>query len=489
MKRIGWALCVVALLAGCKVGPNYRAPPLLSGKTPAPALIEGASPAFEAAPLPSNWWRLYDDPQLDALVAKALVHNTDLRVALASLEQVRDVLRETQSQRTPQTTLNGYTTYGQESGDANGYTTALKPGPVYDLTGAVSYDLDLFGRLRRAVEAGRADVGTAQAALDLARVNVAGQTAAAYAGVCATGLQIQVVERSIALAQTTLGVTQRRVAGDVAGVTDVVQARALLRQTQATLPSLQAQQRADLYTLATLTGDPPEAFPAALSTCTQPPLLRRPIPIGDGTALLKRRPDVREAERKLASSVATIGVTTSQLYPSVTLGGMLGTTATSAADIVRNRAFEWSLGPMVSWTFPNLATAKAEIAASNATARGDLASFDGTVLTALRETETALVTLARQLDTERDLSLTRDDAATANRNITRLYQGGVGEFLDTLDAERTLISADNALASATAQVSQDQITLFMALGGGWENAPAVAETPLTSVESKRPAKS
>lgn len=475
----------MALLAGCKVGPNYREPPLLAGRASAPALIEGASPAFRSAPLPPDWWRLYDDPRLNALVQKALVHNTDLRTALASLEQVRDVLRETQAQRTPQTTFTGAATYGQASADELGAARALSPGPFYDLAGMVSYDLDLFGRLRRAVEAGRADVGAAQAALDLARINVAAETAQAYAGACSAGLLIAVTDRSIVLAQTTLDVTQRRFTGGVAGVTDVVRARTLLRQTAATLPALMAQQRADLFMLATLTGDPPEAFPRSVSSCTAPPLLRRQIPIGDGSALLKRRPDVREAERRLASAVATIGVTTAGLYPSVTLGGGLGTEAASLGDIVKNRAFEWNVGPMVTWTFPNIAIVRAEIAASNAQARADLATFDGEVLTALRETETALVTLARQLDTERDLTAARDDAATANRNVLRLYDGGVGEFLDTLDAERTLISADNALASATAQVSQDQIALFLALGGGWQSAPPVAETPLDVVKAPK----
>ena len=132
-------------------------------------------------------------------------------MALASLEQVRDVLRQTQAQRTPQTVLSGSATYGQGSADEAGAAEALKPGPFYDLAGMVSYDLDLFGRLRRAVEAGRADVGAAQAALDLARVNVAAQTAGAYAGACAAGLQIAVTNRSIVLARTTLDVTQRRI--------------------------------------------------------------------------------------------------------------------------------------------------------------------------------------------------------------------------------------------------------------------------------------
>lgn len=485
MTRRRHAVGLALLLGGCTVGPNYRAPPVLSGKAPAPAFSSGAERPFDrVAPLPAQWWRLYDDAVLDGLVAKALARNTDLRAALANLEQAQAVLRSVQLQRTPQTGLTVDPSYGQASGDANGSPVALKPAPIYNAMESISYDLDLFGRLRRSIEASRADLGGAEAALDLARVNVAGSTASAYAGVCAAGLEIAVTNRSIAIARQELDVTQRRFDAGITGINDVVRARTLLRQTAANLPLLEARQRSNLYLLATLTGEVPEAFPAAVGRCTAPPLLRSPIPIGDGAGLIARRPDVREAERRLASAVAEIGVSTAALYPSVTIGGGFGTSATKIGHIVSNRAFTWNVTPLLTWSFPNLSVARAEVAASNAAARGALAQFDGTVLTALREAESDLVTLARQLDNERDLAAARDDAALANANTTRLYQGGIGEFLDTLDAERTLIEAENALAQATAQVSQDQIALFMALGGGWQDAPAIVDVPLSTVTDR-----
>ncbi|WBO24258.1 efflux transporter outer membrane subunit [Sphingomonas abietis] len=484
MKR-AVAIALTASLAGCTVGPNYRQPPVLSGAVAPPVLAGGREAAYDGvAPLPPHWWQLYDDPMLNDLEEKALARNTDLRVALASLEQAQAALRGVQLQRTPQTSLAIEPSYGQASGDSKGSSVALKPGAVYEAMGTISYDLDLFGKLRRSIEASKADVGAAQAALDLARVNVAAQTAGAYASVCSAGLRIAVTHRSIAIAQQSLDVTQRRFDAGIAGINDVVRARTLLRQTAATLPALITQQRSGLYMLATLTGDAPEAFPAAVATCSSPPLIRKPVPIGDGAALLARRPDVRQAERKLAAAVAAIGVSTASLYPSISLGGSIGTIATSLPDIVSNRAFQWNVGPLVTWNIPNLGPARAQVAQSNAAARGALASFDGTVLTALRETETSLTTLARELDTERQLADARDDAATANANTARLYAGGIGEFLDTLDAERTLIEAENALASTTAQVSQDQIALFMALGGGWQDSPAVIGTSLTQVTDK-----
>jgi len=482
MRQFILALASASLIAGCTVGPNYRTPPVLTGATPAPALASGREAAYDPlAPLPPRWWRLYDDPVLDALEEKALARNYDLRAALASLEQARASLHSVEVQRTPQTSLSVGPSYGQASGDANGSPVALKPGSVYDASESISYDLDLFGRLRRLIEASKADVGVAQAALDLARVNVAASTASAYASVCAAGLQVDVTNRSITIARQELDVTQRRFDAGVAGINDVVRARTLLRQTAAMLPALLTQQRSGLFTLATLTGDAPEAFPAAVAACTKPPLIRTAIPVGDGAGLLARRPDVRQAERRLAAAVAGIGVSTAALYPSITIGGGIGTTATSLPDIVSNRAFMWQVGPLLTWNIPNFSAARAQVSESNAAARGALAQFDGTVLTALRETEIALTTLARQLDTERELAAARDDAATANANTARLYAGGIGEFLETLDAERTLISAENSLVVATTQVSQDQITLFMTLGGGWQDTPAVAETPLKPV--------
>jgi outer membrane protein, multidrug efflux system len=485
--KAAW-LAFLALLGACTVGPDYRPPTVTvaTGLATPPRLLETQPDAFTSDPLPGAWWRLYDAPDLDALVQKALVRNTDLQTALASLEAAQASLRATELERTPVTGLGVGATYGQASADALGAPQAFNPGPVYALMEATSYDFDLFGRIKRGIEASRGNVEAAHAALDLARVNVVASVAGAYATVCSTGHEIAVTNRSIALAQDIESVTERRFHGGIAGANDVVRARALLIQTQAELPNLIARQHAGLYLLATLTGDPPEAFPRSVAVCDAPPVIRSPIPVGDGMSLLKRRPDVRQAERRLAASVAEIGVATSALYPTVTLGGQIGTDATSAGDIVRSRAFSWNVGPMVSWNFPNLAIAKAGISQANAVARGNLASFDSTVLTALRETDTALTALARQAETERALRDARVQAALAARNTERLYAGGVGAFIDTLDAERTEIDADAALADATSQLADRQVQLFLVLGGGWQDAPPPLETPLDDVTRAHP---
>ena len=316
--------------------------------------------------------------------------------------------------------------------------------------------------------------------LDLMRVNTAAQTASAYSQACAAGLNIAVTNRSIGVAKKMLYVAQRRYDAGVASINNVVQSRTTLRQTEAMLPSLFAEQRKQLFMLATLTGDPPSAFPPEVAICKSPPVMRHQIPIGDGAALIARRPDVRSAERKLAAAIADIGVKTAQLYPSVKLSGSLEGVKTNALGTVTT-LLTYGVGPSLSWDFPNLSAARARVEESSAAARSALASFDGYLLTGLREAETALVTLARDLDTERLDAAARNDAATAYSNELRLYTGGTGQFTSVLDAENTLIEAESSLARATATVSKDQITLFMQLGGGWQAAPAVMEPSLDQV--------
>ncbi|MEI9983106.1 MAG: TolC family protein [Aliidongia sp.] len=197
------------------------------------------------------------------------------------------------------------------------------------------------------------------------------------------------------------------------------------------------------------------------------PALKRPLPIGDGAALIRRRPDLREAERELAAATATIGIETAQLYPQVSLGGSADFGGPSAAFAGHAR-FALSLGPLVTWTFPNLAVAHARIGAAGATAEAAAAQFDSAVIGALQQTETALSAYARELDHNRDLYGVRDDDARAAAEAERLFRLGRTDFINVLTAEANLAGAEAALTSSDASVSDRQIDVFLALGGGWE---------------------
>ena len=468
-KRLRPLLTVTSaalVLAACAVGPkapDATLPPLASGVFTTPAVGTTTAPARD------DWWRLYDDPALDALVQQALAENNQLEAAEANLRAVRASLSESRAGRYPSTQATGTGQYGRASAATVGGNggQALEEGETYDVGLDVSYEIDLFGRVGSSIRAARADADAAAAALDVVRVSVAGETARAYVDSCAANVQIAVAERSLSLQGETVNLTQTLLDNGSGTGLDTSRARAAAAQTAATLPPLRAQRDAALFRLATLTGVTPAEASATARACAAIPQLSHPIPVGDGAALLARRPDVRQAERRLAAAAARVNVATASLYPTVSLGGSLGSTALDAGDLGDDASFRFSVGPLISWSFPNVAVARARIAAADANSDAALATFDQTVLTALQETETALSAYAHELDRMAALTEARDQAARAS-NLARLrFEAGADSFLTVLDAERTLAGAEAALASSQALTATYQITLFKALAGGW----------------------
>ena len=465
MKRLLSAVAALAL-SGCVVGPNYVSP--ASHQPAQTGFVSAASPAFVPAEPPADWWRLYNAPILDRLVAEALAANTDLRVAAANLRQARAVLRETRSARLPTTQINAGAGYGRTVGPNQSGNGTASEGTTFSDGFELAYQLDLFGRIKRATEASRADVEAVQAAYDLARVTVVAETIRAYADACSAGRQLAVARQSLAVQEETFDLTRRLEAGGRGTGLDTSRAGALLEQTRADLPSFEAAQRAALFRLSVLTGKPPADFPTEVAACTIPPTVATPIPVGDGASLLARRADVRAAERRLAAATARIGVATADLYPSVSIGGSVGSNANTPGGIFSGSGFHFSLGPLISWTFPNTSLAHARIAQAEASADAALATFDGAWLVALRDTETALtnyVALGRRVET---LRRARGQSAEAARIARLRYRAGAESFQIVLDAERELARSEALLSAAEAQYSDATVTLFLALGGGWQ---------------------
>ncbi|PZO02171.1 MAG: hypothetical protein DCF28_08995 [Alphaproteobacteria bacterium] len=288
------------------------------------------------------------------------------------------------------------------------------------------------------------------------------------ADACSANARIAVAQTSIDLQTRTVDLTQRLLEGGAGTGLDTARARSALASTRASLPTLRAARDEALFRLATLTGATPSQASEAARQCQRPPQLAQPVPIGDGAALLARRPDVRQAERNLAAAAARVNVATASLYPTISLGGSLGSTALSAGGLGDDTALRFSVGPLISWSFPNIAAARALIARTGALSDAALADFDQAVLVALQETETALTQYANELDRRTALTEARDQAATAARLSRLRFDAGADSFLTVLDAERTLASADAQLASSDAQVTTYQIALFKALAGGWD---------------------
>lgn len=466
MKRTLTTTLAALALAGCVVGPDH-ADPRPGAPAQAP-FLSTRSPAFSGDEPPGRWWSLFRDPLLDSLIEEALRANTDLRVAATNLRRARAVLRETRAGRLPSTEISGSATYARTPAQP-GTPAGAAEGDSYDVGFDLSYQLDLFGRITRAIQASRADAEAVQAAFDLTRITVAAETTRAYADACSAGRQLTVARDTLRIQEQTFDLTRRLFEGGRGTALETSQAGALLEQTRAAIPTLEAQRQTALFRLAVLIGRPPADFPAQVAACERAPALASPIPVGDGAALIARRPDIRRAERNLAAATARVGVATADLYPSISLGGSIGSTAGSPGGLFSSDGFRFGLGPLISWTFPNVAVARARVVQAEASAEGALAEFDGAWLNALQETESGLTRYARELDRLAALRRARTQSAEAARIARLRYQAGREPFQSVLDVERTLAQTDAAVAQSEAQLSDNLITLFLALGGGWQD--------------------
>lgn len=468
LRRTLAGFAAAAALGACTVGPDYRIPDDAQVRDPLAqkAFQSGGARDHTNGALPPRWWRLYDDARLDSLIGQALAANTSLRMADANLERSLAQLREVKTLRQPTVPVEGGVAYQQVSGEQ--YLLPLRP-PVstdYQAEFTVGYDLDLFGGIRRGIEATQAGSDAAAAARDLVRVNVVAETARAYADTCGFGLELHNLQRVLDAQRASLALTQKLKHGGRAIDLDLVQARQAIDQTAESVPSLQAGQRNALLRLATLTGHTPAAYDRDLESCTTPPRLTQPLPAGDGAALLRRRPDVREAERQLGAATASIGVATAQLYPDISIGLSAGSVG-AASDGFTSPTNFWSIGTQVHWQ-ANQSAARARIAQAQASTRLALAAFDGAVLRALQDAESALNVYAHDLEREQKADAVRDAYARQLADQKHLLEGGRGTALSVVQAQRGLAAAELALAQIQTAISGDQINVFLALGGGWE---------------------
>jgi NodT family efflux transporter outer membrane factor (OMF) lipoprotein len=462
---------LLVLLGACAVGPNYAPPTPPAG---AEAPLVSLNPAAEtAAPPPDDWWRLYDDAELDQLIQQAFAANADLAVAEANLAAARASLEAARNGLYPQTGANFGAVYGRDAATdeileigGHGPKTIWKFDDILD----VAYELDLFGRVRRSVEASSADAEAAAAARDSVRITVAAETARAYAQVCTLGEQLAVARHSLDIVSREADITGERQAAGAGSRFDVVRAQGLVAQTRAAIAPLEGQRRAAIFQLTALLGRTPSQAPPEVEGCVAAPRLAALIPVGDGAALLKRRPDVRLADRRLAAATARVGVATADLYPRISLTGLYGGASADIGGLAAERGLTWGVGPSISWTFPNIMGTEARIHLAKAGAAGALAGFDSTVLQALKETEQALAIYSAELDHRQALADAEDKAQAAFDIAHGEFLAGSVSTLDLLTSEQALVSANAATAASDAALAQDQIAVFKALGGGWEAA-------------------
>ncbi|MDV9031650.1 TolC family protein [Pseudomonas sp. RAC1] len=471
MKRLMLTTLALALGACTTVGPDYHVPAdaAVQRSDLNGPLREDAS-SVVSAPVPDDWWQLYQDPRLNALVRQALAANSQLRVAAANIAKARAQVEVAESQGGFGAGAKAGAQRLQESGEA-----FLQPNkvPVANIGEAIisaSYQFDLWGTLKRGTEAAKANADAVQAAADTARITVVADVVKAYTQVCSANEEYHIARQSLDLQQQGVQLNQRLRDAGRGDETLVTRSQTQFKSLRAELPRFQAEREAGLYTLAALLAVPVGQLPAGTAECAELPHLAQLIPVGDGAALLKRRPDVRQAERQLAAATANIGVATGALYPNISFGAQIGTLGIidNLGEPSTNR---WGFGPQISWTLPTNGT-RARIREAEASTQAALAHFDGVVLDALRETQTRLAQYSALLERRDALADAERSAKDAADQTHRRYQAGRESFLADLQATRAYTDVRGQLAAANSQVAMGQVSVFLALGGGWKAAPA-----------------
>ena len=455
-------------LAACAVGPDYQSPAAPEGA--AGPMVSLDTRAETLAVPPEGWWHLYQDPVLDQLLQQAFDANYDLRAARANLSAARALLDASRGGRYPSTEANVAGIRGRDAVTDEILEIGDHPpvtGWTFDTVLDVSYEVDLFGHVQRSIEAAQADADSVAATHDTVKITVAAETARAYGQICALGEQVDVTRHSIEVVKSEADISERRLAAGGGSEFDVVRAQALVAQVRATLPPLEGRRRAALFELSALLGKTPADAPVDLLNCRLPPKLTELMPVGDGATLLRRRPDIRRADRLAAAATARIGVATAELYPRVSLLGFAGGVGAQLSDLTAARGLTWGLGPSISWTFPNQTVPRARVRQAKASAEEAVANLDSTILEALKETEQSLSAYNAELERRESLNDAQRLAHRAFILARAQLAAGAVSHLDLLASEQALVTADSAVASSDANLLDDQIQVFKSLGGGW----------------------
>ncbi|KPB77651.1 RND transporter [Pseudomonas syringae pv. tomato] len=451
---------LVLALAACAVGPDYKAP------VTAPATLASAAKGnYDRSKVNTLWWQQFEDPTLNKLVAQSLDGNRDLRVAFARLKAARAIRDDVANDVMPVVTSRASSDIGK--GQQPGITERRVNSERYDLGLDMAWELDLFGRIQRQLEASDADQEAAEANLYQLQVTLIAEVVDAYGQLRGAQLREAIARDNLTNQQKSQGITTQLRDAGVGNELDVVRADARLAAVEATVPQLQAEQARQRNRIATLLGERPDTLSVDLSP-SKLPAIAKALPIGDATQVLRNRPDIRAAERQLAASTARIGVATADLFPRVSLSGFLGYTAGRGSQIASSAARAWSLGPSITWAAFDLGSVRAQIRSADADAEGALANYEQQVLLALEESENAfsdydkrqqrLVALMRQSDASR----------SAARLASVQYREGTADFLVLLDAERERLAAEDSQAQAEIELYRGIVAIYKALGGGWQ---------------------
>src|SRR5437870_7930119 len=464
----GWFLAIgilpIALLCGCAVGPNYKRPQTSVANSFANAPTNSVSPDEAAL---ATWWKGFNDSRLDGLVDRAIAHNHDLRIATANLKEARALRRLTTVDLAPTVQGNAGYQNGLLSKPAAppGASRGAREFELYDASFDATWELDFFGRVRRSVQAANAQFAATEATRLDVLVSVTAEVARNYLELRGLQNQLAVARKNADVQAETLKITQSRLEGGRGTEFDVSRSRSLPNLTLSSIPPLEAAIQKTIYRIAVLTGQQPTALTTELSTPEPLPLAMPSLALGDPASLLRRRPDIRAAERSLAAATARIGVATADLFPRVTFVGSVGLEADTFAGLGKSGADTWNFGPRITWAALDLGRVQARIKVADARTEASLAFYERTVLAALEDTEGALVDFGHEQSRQRFLEVSAQASQKAADLAHQRYEGGVTDFLSVLDAERTLLEAQDRLAASQTRTVTALVAVYKALGG------------------------
>lgn len=462
------ALAVLVISTGCTVGPNYKRPEI----PPPTAWKEAQRSGIETASADlTRWWTEFDDPLLNSLVDRAISTNLDLRVAQGRIREARAARAVVAAGEWP--TLGTSGSYRRTRTSQNAFAIAPQGGSLdqnfYQAGFDASWEIDVFGGVRRSVEAADASVEASVEDLRDTLVTLLGDVARNYIDVRGFQQRLAVARANLKAQQDTLELTQVRFQAGLASDLDVAQAEAQINTTAAQIPVLESSLKGAEYSLDLLLGLQPGMLADELNKDTAIPRLPSKVLVGLPSELLRRRPDIRRAERQLAAATAQIGAAMADLFPKFSLTDGGGLQSISAGNWFTSASRFWSIGPTISWPIFDAGKIRANIEVRNAQQDQALNQYEKIVLAAFGDVETSLVNYSQEQARYRSLV----NAVAANRRAlemaNELYVRGLNSFLNVLDAERSVYSAENDMAQSEATMAANLVALYKALGGGWQS--------------------
>jgi NodT family efflux transporter outer membrane factor (OMF) lipoprotein len=466
-----WLAAASVALTGCVVGPDYKGPPVAAPNAAKATAFRRAEAATSDEPA-SKWWTALNDAELNNLVEAALAGSPDIDVARARIVQSRAGLTSARADKLPTTGASaaylrskGLTSLvGGGQAAAAGSSSALQ---IYALAFDATWEPDLFGGKARAIEGAVAKAEADEAALEGVKVSLEAEVARAYVTLRQLQQRLALSRHNVELETQVLDLTRQRRAGGTASDLDVEQLNTQLQSTEADLVPLTAQIAEQLDRLAMLTGKEPGALDSELAAAVPVPAPPAVVAVGDPSALLRRRPDIRQAERQLAQSNAVVGQRTADLFPKVTLLGSLGFTAPELGDIINSSSQTFAVAPFLQWSPFDFGRTKAKIAQANGAYDEATANYRKTVLAALRDAETSLSRYGRQRDSVTSLMRVKASADRSAQLETLRRQGGTATTLEVLNTERQRVQAELGVLDAQAELTSDYVALQKSLGLGW----------------------